>query len=89
MSEKIEILKEIRWENKYIDFIQALDKEPNILKDKDIVCPKRGVAALFESHVMLQCFDINEEVEIIKIKHLNFTVLYQSINQEILNKNLK
>lgn len=58
----------------------------NILKDKDIACPERVVAALFESHAMIQHPEMDEKVEfmkiirlyknIMKIKSISFTVVY-------------
>lgn len=42
----------------------------NILKEKDIVCPERVVAALFESHAMIKHPEMDEKVEAIKIINL-------------------
>ena len=42
----------------------------NILKEKDIVCPERVVAALFESHAMIKHPEMDEKVEIMKIINL-------------------
>lgn len=48
-------MKEIRWENKHIDFNQALDKEyPNVLKEKDIACPDRVIAGCLEFDTVIQ-----------------------------------
>lgn len=42
----------------------------NILKEKDIVCPERVVAALLESHAMIKHPEMDEKVEVMKIINL-------------------
>lgn len=69
ISEKIGQLKEIRQANKHIDFDKAclIKNIQNVLKEKDIACPDRIIAALLESDAMVQSPDINEDIEVIKV----------------------
>lgn len=62
-------MKEIRQENKHIDFDQAclMKNIQNIFKEKDIACPHRAFAALFKSDAMVQSADTNEDIKSISL----------------------
>nr|WP_297165692.1 hypothetical protein [uncultured Dysgonomonas sp.] len=66
-------MKEIRQANKYINFDKAclIKNIQNIFKEKDIACPHKVIAALFESDEMVQSPDTNEDIEGIKFISLN------------------
>lgn len=47
----------------------------SILKEKDIICPERVVAALFESEAMVQYPDMDEKIQIMTIISLNLNII--------------